>query len=109
MSLFKELIESWHARLEADKKLASEISCRIKIVATGLDGGTFIFDCRKPQAGVSLKEGDGVAEVTITSSVQDLIAVADKKLNPQIAFMQGKLTVSGDLGLALKASKLFAK
>jgi hypothetical protein len=37
----------------------------------------------------------------------DLTGDNDGKLNPQMAFMSGKLKIAGDMGLAMKMQQLF--
>lgn len=45
---------------------------------------------------------DGPADCTVAVSLVDFIAIAEGRLNSQMAFMTGKLSVSGDMGIALQ-------
>jgi putative sterol carrier protein len=44
--------------------------------------------------------------VTLQMAVNDFHALVEGQLSPMAAFMSGKLTVSGDIGLALKLQNL---
>lgn len=46
-------------------------------------------------------------DVTITISADDWLAIAGGRLNPETAYMTGRLEVEGDLGLATKLQPLF--
>jgi putative sterol carrier protein len=45
--------------------------------------------------------------VTISMKEGDFLDMINGKLNPQMAFMSGKLKIGGDMGLALKLQSLF--
>jgi putative sterol carrier protein len=47
------------------------------------------------------------AHLTLRATSSDLDAIFQRKLNPTAAFFQGKLTVQGDMGLAMKLPGLF--
>jgi putative sterol carrier protein len=98
------------------KEVFSEIENRIKSKpekAAGLNA-TYQFDL----SGESwtLKIADGAASVTpgpaqspnttLIASTDDWMNIATGKLNPVTAFMQQKLKVKGDMGLAMKLQGL---
>ena len=45
--------------------------------------------------------------ITITMAASDYLDMVNGKLNPQMAFMSGKLKIAGDMGLAMKMAQLF--
>lgn len=45
---------------------------------------------------------DEAADVTLTASTETFRAILDGDLNPTTAFMTGKLSVDGSMGLAMK-------
>jgi len=40
-------------------------------------------------------------------AASDYLDMVNGKLNPQMAFMSGKLKIAGDMGLAMKMAQLF--
>ena len=56
---------------------------------------------------VSVSEGAGDADCTISASEDTLVKIANGEANPTTAYMTGKLKISGDMGAALKLQKLF--
>ena len=71
-----------------------------------VDGaGTWIVDVVDGQ--VRVQEGEHEADVTITSSEDNFMAIVRGEQNPMTAYMTGKLKVKGDLQAALKLQKLF--
>ena len=92
-----------------------EITDRFK-TAVGADSGlgkSVKFDLKG--AGVILIDGgrvsneDTPADCTIQVSKDDFEALAKGTLDPTMAFMQGKLKVNGDMGVAMKLQPLLAK
>lgn len=49
----------------------------------------------------------GSPNITITMAASDYVDMINGKLNPQMAFMGGKLKIKGDMSLALKMQQLF--
>jgi len=64
------------------------------------DEGTIIID----QTGARAADDD--ADVTLTASADVFKAILDDELNPTTAFMTGKLSVDGDMGMAMKLTSV---
>ena len=56
---------------------------------------------------VSVVEGAGDADCTISASEETLMKIASGEANATTAYMTGKLKIKGDMGAALKLQKLF--
>ncbi len=50
--------------------------------------------------------GDTDADVTLTASADTFKAIIDGDQNPTAAFMTGKLSVDGDMGMAMKLASV---
>jgi len=54
------------------------------------------------------RAGDDEADVTLTADAETFQSMMEGDLNPTAAFMTGKLSVDGDMGLAMKLGALLA-
>ena len=52
---------------------------------------------------------DAAADTTIKVKLEDFVAMAQGQLDPTAAFMQGKLRVEGDMGVAMQLQGVMAK
>jgi putative sterol carrier protein len=56
---------------------------------------------------ITVAEGGGDADVTITTSQETFEKIVAGEQNPTSAYMTGKLKIKGDMGAAMKLQKLF--
>jgi putative sterol carrier protein len=56
---------------------------------------------------VSVREGEGDADCTISSSEENFQKILSGEQNATSAYMTGKLKIKGDMGAAMKLQKLF--
>ena len=56
---------------------------------------------------VTVTDGTGEADTTITTSEDSFMAIVRGEQNPTTAYMTGKLKIKGDMGAAMKLQKLF--
>ena len=72
----------------------------------GFDGGTAKFVIEDEGAIIidadGARAGDDEADVTLSASAETFKAILDGEENSTAAFMTGKLTVDGDMGMAMK-------
>jgi putative sterol carrier protein len=56
---------------------------------------------------VSVREGEGEADATITTSEETFAKIRTGEQNATTAYMTGKLKITGDMGAAMKLQTLF--
>lgn len=72
---------------------------------TGDGGGKYY--ARLADGQVEVTQGEAAnPNITITVSAADWLDIVNGKLNPQMAFMTGKLKIKGDMTLALKLQSI---
>ena len=74
---------------------------------TGDTGGVWTVDLTK-EPGTVQAGSTGTAKCTVTCAANDFMNIVSGKMNPQMAFMSGKLKIKGDMGLAMKLQKVIA-
>jgi putative sterol carrier protein len=94
--------------------MSKVIDGAVKALSEKLDGGGIdgtvkfvIIDegaVRIDESGVSADDSD--AECTLTASRETFQGLLDGEINPAAAFMSGKLSVDGDMGLAMKLGSI---
>lgn len=100
--IFETIIPS---NLNPDK--AKKINACYQFKVTGDDAGDWYIDLTKESDWVS--QGTAAnAKCTITVGSKEWKDILRKTLNPQMAFMSGKLKVQGDMGLAMKLQSLLS-
>lgn len=90
-------------RIAANPSLVSSIG---GVYQFNLGNSSWVVDLKNGKGSVS--KGSGKADCTLTLSESDFVGLMTGKLNPQQLFMGGKLKIAGNMGLAMKLSKLQA-
>ena len=97
----REFFEGLETRVDASKTAGMTNSYVFEI-----DGaGTWKVDVQ--DGNVSVAEGGGEADATISASEETFDQIASGDLNATTAYMTGKLKIKGDMGAAMKLQKLF--
>ena len=73
---------------------------------TGDNGG--VYNIVIDDDSVAVNEGPhATPTIKITMSASDYLDLANGKLNPQHAFMSGRLKIAGDMSMAMRMQQLF--
>jgi len=100
----KDIFREMPGRFNADA--AKNMNSVIQFNLTGDDGGQWHAIIKEGQ--LEVKEGTHASpNMTMTMAAKDYVDLTLGKLNGQMAFMQGKLKIAGDMGLAMKMQTLF--
>jgi putative sterol carrier protein len=97
MATLEEITDRFKTAIGADSGLG-------KSVKFALPGeGVILID------GARVSNEDLPADCTIKVSKDDFVKLARGQLDPTAAFMQGRLKIDGDMGVAMKLQPLLAK
>lgn len=104
VSSVQEIFENLSEGFNAEK--AEGVDAIYQFILTGDNGANYWVHIKDQQVTVNPGE-HGNPNITITSTADDYIAMVNGKLAAMTAFMQGKIKVKGDMGLALKLQAIF--
>ena len=76
-----------------------------KKIKFSLDGNIIYLDGTANPPTVATT--DDPADVTISASIDDFVKIMNKQMNPQMAFMSGKIKLQGDMMAAMVLQKIF--
>jgi putative sterol carrier protein len=93
-------------RLRAKPDVVAKINAVYQFNIAGPNGGAWSVDCTN---GGAISQGTAAAaRCTVAMAEGDFLNVVNGKLNPQMAFMSGKLKIQGDMGLAMKLQQILS-
>jgi hypothetical protein len=95
------------ARLQSKPDVVAKINAIYQFVISGPRGGSWSVDCTQPGGKVASGTA-AAAKCTVAATDQHFLDIVNGKLNPQMAFMSGKLKIQGDMGLALKLTQILS-
>ncbi|MDP8221860.1 MAG: SCP2 sterol-binding domain-containing protein [Candidatus Lernaella stagnicola] len=104
-SSVNEVFENMATKMAADPSKVENINAVYQFNVTGDDGGEWHVDLTGDAPAVASGPAES-ANCTVTVTDEDLLAIIDGSLNPQMAFMTGKVKISGDMSLAMKLGKI---
>jgi putative sterol carrier protein len=97
----REFFETLESRVDPAKAGGLTATYRFEIDGAGI----WLVDV--DDGRVTVTEGGGEADATISASSETFMKIARGEQNPTAAYMAGKLKVKGDMGQAMKLQKLF--
>ncbi len=85
---------------------AAGVNAKIQFHITGSQGGDWVAAIQNQKLTVD----PGTVQnpnLTLSADTTDIFNLVNGKLNPMQAYMQGKVQVTGDIGLAMRLAGLF--
>lgn len=91
--------------LKSKGDAVTSINAVYEFQISGPNGGTWTLDLTTPGGAVS-SGSSGKANCTVIMEDENFVNMVSGQLNAQMAFMTGKLKVTGNMGLALKLTTI---
>ena len=95
--------------------MSEVIDAAVAVLSAKMKGGfDGVAKFVSPGEGAIMMDADGVragdepADVTLTAETDVFRAILDGDMNPTMAFMSGKLSVDGSMGLAMKLGSVLS-
>ncbi len=100
-----EVFAEIQTRLQGRPEKLAGMNAVYQFDLTGDEPSTWQIRIREGKADVQEGAADA-ANTTLVASTNDWLQIATGKMDPTMAFMQGKLKVKGDMSLAMKLQGL---
>lgn len=100
----REIIEAMAPFLQPDE--AGDMVADIQFKLSGQEPGAYFLHIENKQCTFNVGES-ATPRTTVNCASEVWIAIISGTLDPFQAFMQGKLQMHGDLGLAMRLQRLF--
>ena len=100
-SVFDELA----SRIEQRPELLETVGAVYQFDVSGEQGGSWVVDLKASPGGVRVGADDD-ADCVISLSREDLAGIMNGSVNPQTAFLMGRVKIAGDFMLATKLGAL---
>ncbi len=100
-----KVFENMAENMVKDPAKVANINAIYQFNVTGDDSGEWSVDLTGDAGAVNPGPAEN-ANCTVTIADEDLLAIIGGSLNPQMAFMTGKVKISGDMSLAMKLGKI---
>ena len=100
----QEFFDGLPAQFRADR--AAGLDAAFQFVLTGHGGGTWHVVVRDGACAVEVGEHPAPT-IAITASAESWLKIVAGTMDPQTAFMMGRLKLKGDIGLAMRMRSLF--
>jgi putative sterol carrier protein len=101
----KEVFDNLCSRFQADK--AGSDSAMFRFDLSGDGGGQYWAHIDKGSCRSGAGEPPGTPDITVLATGDDFVKMVNGEIQPMMAFMQGKLKVQGNMGIALKLVNWF--
>ena len=92
-------------RMQAEPEKAKGINTVYQFVVTGDEAGDWYVDLITDPPAICEGKHDS-PKCTVTVDSADFLKIVGGELNPQMAFMSGKLKIDGDMAAAIKLSEV---
>lgn len=102
MAASKELLKGLEQSLEKEGEKLVKMFKGVALFK--IDGQQFLLDLKSGKGKLYMdgRADDPKPDVTLTMSDDVFVKLASGKLQPQMAFIQGKLKISGNIALSMK-------
>jgi len=105
MPTVPEVFANMATKLQDNPDRVAGIDAVYQFNVTG-DGGADYYVNLKGGAKEVAQGQHAAADCTVAMSVEDFLAIIDGSLNAQMAFLQGKVKIAGNMALAMKLGKI---
>ncbi|NKB88872.1 MAG: SCP-2 sterol transfer family protein [Acidobacteria bacterium] len=96
-----EVFAQIQGKVEANPSLVEEVGAIFQFDVAGDDGGTWSVDLKNAPGGVAQAPNED-ADCVISVSQDDFVGIMTGAVDPQMAFMMGRIKVAGNFMLATK-------